>query len=262
MATDADPLPDDVALLWDRRPAARRGRRPTLTLADITRAAVRVADAEGLAAVSMARVAAELGNATMALYRHVRSKDELLLLMADAAYERPSADLEEGDWRRRLGAWARGVLAVLRRHPWFRDVPISGPPMGPGNLAWLDRGLAALEETGLDDEERLAVLMGLLSLVHGHARLAVDLERGYAADPGSAGRGYGATLGPLLDPDRFPALARAVAAGVFDGPPPGDAGELGGELDAGFAFALACYLDGVAGVVAGSANRSPGRPAG
>jgi AcrR family transcriptional regulator len=258
VATEDDQLPDDVALLWDRRPAARRGRRPALTTADITRAAVGVADAEGIGAVSMARVAAELGNATMALYRHVRSKDELLLLMADAAYEEPPADLGEGEWRQRLTAWAHGVLALLRRHPWFRDVPISGPPMGPGNLAWLDRGLAALDETPLDDGQRLDVLMGLLSLVHGHARLAVDLERGYAADPGAAGRGYGATLGSLLDPERFPALARAVAAGVFDTPSPGDAGELGSELHAGFGLALGCYLDGVARVVAGSGNRSPG----
>ena len=65
---------------------ARRGRKPSLTLADITRAAVELADAEGLAAVSMARVAERLGNSTMALYRHVKSKDELLLLMSDAAH--------------------------------------------------------------------------------------------------------------------------------------------------------------------------------
>jgi AcrR family transcriptional regulator len=243
-------LPDDVALLWGRRPVARRGRRPALTLADITRAAVAVADAEGLGAVSMARVAAELGNATMALYRHVASKDELLLLMVDAAYEEPPAARGEGDWRQQLTDWAVGVLAVLRRHPWFREVPISGPPMGPGNLAWLDRGLAALESTPLDHGLRLGVLMGLLPLVHGQARLAVDLERGHADDPERARRGYGATLGSLLDPERFPALTRAVAAGVFDGPPPGDAAALGEELDAGFAFALDCFLEGVAAVIA------------
>ncbi|SNX96426.1 hypothetical protein SAMN06893097_104140 [Geodermatophilus sabuli] len=134
--------------------------------------------------------------------------------------------------------------------------------MGPGNLAWLDRGLAALEDTPLDDGQRIAVLMGLLPMVHGQARFTVDLERGYAADPEGAGRGYGATLGSLLDPDRFPALARAVTAGVFDAAPPGDAGELGSELDTGFRFALGCYLDGVAAVIARSANRSPARPGG
>ncbi|MFW3172415.1 TetR/AcrR family transcriptional regulator [Geodermatophilus sp. CPCC 206100] len=253
-------LPDDVALLWGRRGAGRRGRRPALTVADLTRAAVAVADAEGLAAVSMARVAAELGNATMALYRHVRSKEELLLLMADAAVEEPPPGLGEGDWRQQLTAWAAAVLAVLRRHPWFRDIPISGPPMGPGNLAWLDRGLAALEGSPLDDGERLAVITGLITLVHGEARLAIDLERGFAADPEAAGRGYGATLGSLLDPARFPALARAVASGVFDAPPPADAASLGGELEEAFRFALDRYLDGVAAYVARRGSRSTGRP--
>src|SRR4051794_12946874 len=87
-------LPPEVAQLWGRRPVVRRGRRPGLGLEEITRAAVRVADAEGLAAVSMARVAQELGNATIALYRHVGGKDELLLLVHGQA--RLGVDLSAG----------------------------------------------------------------------------------------------------------------------------------------------------------------------
>jgi AcrR family transcriptional regulator len=79
----------------------------------------------------------------MTLYRHVRSKEELLRLMADAAFEQPPADGAAGDWRARLTAWAEGLLGMLQRPRWFRELPISGPPMGPGNLAWLDRALAA-----------------------------------------------------------------------------------------------------------------------
>jgi AcrR family transcriptional regulator len=253
-----DEVPDDVALLWGRRPAARRGRRATLTPADITRAAVAVADAEGLAAVSMARVAAELGNAPMALYRYVRSKDELLLLMADLALEEPPADLGEGGWRAQVTAWAHGLLGVLRRHPWYREVRVTGPPMGPGNLAWLDRGLAALAGTGLDEPTKFAVLGTVLPLVHGQARLVLDLEQGYAADPGRFARGYGSTLGALLDPERFPALARAVADGVFDDAAPRDAGDLRAEFDAGFRFALDRLLDGIELFVAQAGNPSPG----
>jgi AcrR family transcriptional regulator len=260
---DEESLPDDVALLWGRRPAARRGPKASLSAEEITRAAVAVADVEGLAAVSMARVAGELGCAPMALYRHVRSKEELLLLMADAAYEVPPAGLGEGEWRDRLSAWAHALLAMLRRHRWFSEIPISGPPMGPGSLVWLDRALAAMDDTGLDDDIKMGVVMGLLPLAHGQARLSAALEAGFAAHPERFSRGYGATLGALVDPVRFPALSRAIAAGVFDDPSSGGAEELDEELDEGFRFAVDCYLAGVAAVVdaaasAGAANLSTG----
>jgi AcrR family transcriptional regulator len=80
-------LPADVALMWGLRDVTKRGPKPSLSVEDIVRAAIEIADAEGLAAVSMARVAERLGNSTMALYRHVKSKDELLILMSDAALE-------------------------------------------------------------------------------------------------------------------------------------------------------------------------------
>src|SRR5262245_28136074 len=107
--TEHRALPDQVTLLWGLREAPRRGPKSTLTVQDITRAAIEVADADGLAAVSMARVAAHLGNSTMALYRHVRSKDELLLLMWDAAMEDPPEFTEDGDWRDKLAEWARAI---------------------------------------------------------------------------------------------------------------------------------------------------------
>ena len=248
--SDQPDLPREVALLWGRRPAGRRGRRPTLDVEEITRAAVRIADAEGLAAVSMARVAQELGNATMALYRHVASKDELLLLMSDAAIEEPPSRLD-GDWREQLTTWASAVLAAIRRHPWHREIPISGPPIGPRNLAWFDRALAALGHTGLGEAEKVSVVLGLLLLVHGQARLSIDLAAGFAEDPESFGAGYAAALTAVVDPARFPALGRVMAAGVFGPGGPGaehdDPPEGFDELDAEFRFALRCYLDGVEG---------------
>ena len=268
--SDEHDLPDDVALLWGRRPEGRRGRRAALTVDDITQAAVRLADADGLAALSMARVAAELGNSTMALYRHVRSKDELLLLMSDAALAEPPALPATGDWREQLTAWARAVLGVIRQHPWYRDIPISGPPAGPRNLAWLDRALAALADTDLTEADKMSVVMGLMPLVHGQARLSLDLAAGYAADPEAFGAGYARSLAQLVDPVRFPALSRVIAAGVFGpgGPPGSEDGDPGNpgdtdpgddfdELDAEFRFALTCYFDGVAGFMAG---RRAGQP--
>jgi AcrR family transcriptional regulator len=257
--TDEPGLPPQVALLWGLRSTGRRGRRPSLGVEEITRAAVRIADAEGLAAVSMARVAKELGNATMALYRHVAGKDELLLLMSDAAVADPPPTLE-GDWREQLTTWATAVLAAIRSHPWYREIPISGPPMGPGNLAWFDRGLGALEHTGLAEAEKVSVVMGLLLLVHGQARLSVDLAAGFAEDPESFGAGYAAALDAVVDRERFPALGRVMAAGVFGpggpGADPAAQADAFDELDAEFRFALGCYLDGVEAFLT---RRGPGR---
>jgi AcrR family transcriptional regulator len=255
---DAPELPREVALLWGRRPAGRRGRRPTLGVDEITAAAVRIADAEGLGAVSMARVAKELGNSTMALYRHVESKDELLLLMSDAALEPPPDLTWAGDWRAQLGAWAAAVLGMIRKHPWYREIPLTGPPIGPKNLAWFDSALGSLDGTDLDEEGKVAVVTGLLPLVHGQARLSIDLSAGFAEDPESFGAGYAAALAAVVDPIGFPALSRVLAAGVFGPGGPGadrDAPAEGFDaLDAEFRFALDCYFDGVEAFMARGAT--------
>lgn len=241
-------LSDHTALLWGRREEQRRrGPKPALTLADITRAAVAVADADGLAALSMSRVAAELGNATMALYRHVRSKEELLTLMADAAMDEPPDEPLTGDWRIDVRDWAHGALAASTRHPWAARIPLAGPPLGPRNLAWFDRILAALEPTGLPADERVVVSMAVLTHVHGQSCLSADLVAGYAADPEAFGGRYGQQLGLVVDPHRMPALARAVAAGVFDGPPDGSAPSADDAVGAAeFDVGLTFLLDGVA----------------
>ncbi|WP_029432487.1 TetR/AcrR family transcriptional regulator [Blastococcus sp. URHD0036] len=250
---DQPDLPADVALLWGRRPAPRRGRNPALSVDGITRAAITVADAEGLGAVSMARVAAELGSAAMSLYRYVDSKDELLLLMSDAALDEPPAALPGADWRERLTAWAHSVLGMMRQHPWYREVPLKGPPAGPRNLAWFDRALGALADVPVSEEDKVVVVTGLLPIVHGQARLAIDLAAGYAEDPDAFGAGYAASLATLVDPVGFPALSRAVAAGVFGPGGPGGADapdEPYDDFGPEFAFALACYFDGVAAFLA------------
>lgn len=250
--SDETDLPAEVALLWGLNEVPRRGPKPSLTIGDLTRAAVEVADAEGLAAVSMARVAAQLGNATMALYRHVKSKDELLLLMSDAALEDPPDLPEDGDWREGLTLWARELLIVIRRHPWLGQIPITGPPVGPRNLAWFDRALDALSNTGLDEEDKVGVVMGLLTYVHGEIRLSLELAAGYAENPDAFGRQYGIALARVVDPRRFPALSRVVAAGVFDAESLYDADA---HTDPGFDLGLTLYLDGLAAFITKSATQ-------
>lgn len=238
-----DELPADVAAMWRLRAAPRRGPKPSLTLDDIVRAAIEIADAEDLAAVSMAKVADRLGNSTMALYRHVKSKDELLVMMSDAALERPEPLPEGIHWRTGLTFWADGVLAAIRRHKWYAKLPLSGPPAGPNNLAWFDSALGALKDTGLPEEAKVGVVMGLITFVQGEIRMAFDLAAGYADNP-AAFLQFGSTLRRVADPRVYPAVARTVEAGVFD-----EVGSFEEDSEADFDFGLQLYLDGVAAFI-------------
>lgn len=109
--------------------------------------AVGLADAEGLGALSMSRLARELGFTTMSLYRYVSSKDELLVLIQDAGAG-PPPPMTEADWRVGLANWVRDQLTVLRAHPWMVRIPISGPPMNPNSVAWIESGLQAMADSG------------------------------------------------------------------------------------------------------------------
>jgi AcrR family transcriptional regulator len=236
-------LPADVALMWGLRDVTKRGPKPSLSVGDITRAAIELADAEGLAAVSMARVAERLGNSTMALYRHVKSKDDLLVLMSDAALERPEPLPAGADWRTGLTFWANGVLTAIRKHRWYSRLPISGPPAGPNNLAWFDSALGALKDTGMSEESKVGIVMGLMTYVQGEMRLSMDLSTGFADNPDAFTR-YGATLARVVDPRELPALAEVLAARVFD-----EVASFEVTHEADFNFGLQLYLDGVAGFI-------------
>lgn len=250
-------LPRNVQLLWGLRAAGSRGPKPSRTLDEIVGAAVAVADSDGLAAVSMARVAADVGASTMALYRYVDSKDDLLLLMSDAGLGLPPAFPPRRSWRRGLDQWARAVLQVWTARPWLLQIPASGPPVGPNNLAWFDAGLGVLASTSIPEGDRTQVILALSTWVRGYVWLMADLEPGDGEVSEAASLDYGAVLGALAVGGRFPALAAVVAAGVFD--EPNNPADLGGSSgNAGtkrpdddfpeelFEMGLGLFLDGVA----------------
>ena len=219
-------IPRTLQVLWgeQERPGGRGLSRERIVAAGIA-----LADADGIAALSMARLAERLGSAPMSLYRHVSNKDELLVFMSDAA-PGPPPELPAGGWRPGLEAWALGLRGVYYAHPWILQVTAGRPPLDPGQLAWLDRGLAALEGTGLSHQDRFEVLMTVLNYVRGEAQIgAVVMREGESAD-------YGSLLAHFVRPERMPALAAASAAGVFTP---------GGDLLDSFGFGLAAILDGV-----------------
>ena len=230
-----DHLPSGLDVLWGQRERPAREPKRGLTVDRIVQTAIELADADGLEAVSMSRVAERLGFTTMALYRHVSSKDELLVLMLDAALgPPPRLDPPAAGWRARLERWSTDMLAVLGRHPWWLRIPISPPPPTPSSLAWTDRGLAALEETHLEEADKAAIILMLNGLVFWEARLRAEIGRGgpHVEDPLAV---YSTVMSAFADPEQFPALHRAVEAGIFEDE----------SRDTDFGFSLGLALDGV-----------------
>ena len=185
---ESPPLPPGLDLLWGRRGRGQRGPKPGLSVDAIVAAAIRLADAEGLEAVSMARVAEQLGFTTMSLYRHVASKEELLQLMWNASAQGTEDMVLAGeDWRARLRAWATTQREGIDRHPWITQMPMAAPPMGPNSLTFVERGLEAMDGTGLADVDKLRVIGLISSYTLSEARMAHDAARAARAAAATAG---------------------------------------------------------------------------
>ena len=242
-------LPASLAAAWGVHHRPSRGPKPGLSLERIVSAAVRVAGSEGLAAVSMSRVAAELGTGPMSLYRYVAGKDELLALMVDAAHGPPPAGpAPDGppageDWRAGLTRWSWAIRAGYQRHPWVLQVPIRGLPSLPNEVAWFEEGLRCLAGTGLAEAAKGSVIL----LVTGHVRNAATIDTDIEAAIRASGQtpdewmsSYARTITRLAAPQQFPALTKFIAAGVFDRADP---------PDTEFSFGLERILDGIAALV-------------
>jgi len=247
-------LPRGIALAWGVAANPQRGPKREMSVERIVEAAIEIADAEGLGAVSMAAVAARLGFTPMSLYRYVTAKEDLILLMQEEATGVPSeATRTAGGWRERLEALYREQLQHYLTHPWVLDIPISGVPATPNSAAWMDAGLSALADTPLSYSERLAVML----LVTGTSHWAGSILAGYARvqreqglDEQSIARNEDAMFRALITADAYPELRAAIDAGVF--------------LDESdpFSFALARGLEGVSDYIAaaGEGRREEGRP--
>ena len=251
---DDSDIPHSLQVLWGRAPKRTRGPQQLLLSRErIVAAAIQIADAEGLQALSMARLAERLGCAPMSLYRHVANKDELQVFMMDLAPGKPpKMDVAPRDWRGELERWARELRAVYQRHPWILQVTTGRPPLEPGQLAWLDAGLRTLSGTKLDPGDKLSTVLLLLYYVRGEAQITTSIlqavtEKAGPDNPKMQAAWYGRTLAKLIDPKRFPALAELVAAGTF-GYTDDDATDFG--------FGLARILDGVERLIQTSLPRA------
>lgn len=225
-----------MALLWRSADssAVRRGPRSSLDVGRIVSAAVRVADADGLTALSMRRVAGELGVPAMTLYSHVPGKGELVDLMLDAVLGELYPDEQApttGNWRARVEAVVRENRRLFLRHPWA--LAIGRPLPGPNRMRKYEIELRAVDGMGLSE-----VQMDLLvALLDGFVRGSVDGVP-QKHDPAKSGRAV--TPSPaqtILDPERFPVAARVAPVVAAD---PSAAG-----ADRAFEFGLERLLDGI-----------------
>ncbi|WP_232662468.1 TetR/AcrR family transcriptional regulator [Pseudonocardia sp. TRM90224] len=228
-----------LGLLWGIQDEPTRGPKPGLGVEQIVRAATTVADTEGLGALSMRRIATELGAGAMSLYRYVPGKAELVDLMMDAAYAEvlAEADTQTGDWRTRLDAFARREWAMYMRHPWMLQIAQGRPLLAPSPMRSTDIALRAVHGLGLDADEMLGVIVLVSSFVAGLARTTIDAKQA-AERTGVTDEEWWSVqnefVGPVVAAGKLPLVNEVGEAGAFAS----DFDEL--------SFGLACVLDGLA----------------
>lgn len=201
----------DPAQLWLSSTRSRRGRRPAFSREAITAAAVALADAEGLEAVTMRRVAAQVGAGVMSLYSYASDKETLLELMVDhVSGELPTTEPLSGDWRADLRAVAHLQRALMLRHPWLPAALSTRRSLGPHTLAFLEHALAALRPTGLDGAAKLEVFAQLTAFVAGH--VAHEITQAAATQSPDRAAAEARYLAAVAADGRHPELAEALSA--------------------------------------------------
>ena len=217
-------------LMWGgARVRASRGPKPELTLGTVVEAATHIADKESLSSVTMSCVAAELGVTTMALYRYVPGKDQLLDLMIDAALGSPPAARGQ-HWRSEVTAWARASLAMFHARPWLLEAVLSRAPIGPNWLAWLNAGLRALAGSGLGASDMPPAVL----LIDGHVRAAAQVSLN-ATGTSEWAQSFAKALQQASADPRYSALAAVMHAGGFGA----------SSSPTSFEFGLERILDGI-----------------
>jgi AcrR family transcriptional regulator len=231
-----EPVP---ALVWARERPEPSRRAPSVE--QIVARAVAIADADGVAAVTMRRVAGELRSGTASLYRYVTNRDELLDLMVDAVQGEGDAPALTGDWRADLTAVAHRRRAAFLRHPWLSGELTGRPSLGPNSMRQADLALGAALELTPDATLAVNIVGTVMAYVLGAvATELADLQA--QRRTGLTEAQWQASVGPyvrrLIDSGEYPHLARRLYEADDDIAP-----------DERFAFGLARVLDGAAASV-------------
>ena len=204
--------------VWSRVRSSGRGPQPSLSVDSIVSAAVALADAEGVGAVSMRRIASELGVGTMSLYRYVETKDDLLDLMTDQVMgenggEDGGGAETTGRWREDLRDLAVRYRRLMLRHPWVLSIGASRPPMGPNVMRRTERLLGVLDGFGLEAQQIAELTGTVVAFVRGVV-LAETAEDELIRRTGQTQDDYRRAVGPymmeVLAAGEHPLMARYV----------------------------------------------------
>ncbi|KEQ27602.1 TetR/AcrR family transcriptional regulator [Paenibacillus tyrfis] len=241
----AEGLPPGVALSWGLVKPTQRGPKREMSLKQIVDSAIAIADKDGLSAVSMNKVAASLGFTTMALYRYVPSKEDLILLMQDAVLDIPIPEENSGHWREDMSTFVMTIMQCFQDHPWLCDIPASGIPITPNNLRIADWALRMMSNLPLDHREKISILVLLTSHARVHSFFQRDMDRAVQTGVNSGpvpGVSYKAALEHLVTSERFPYLSPVVLAGAYS---PENDDKDGHAYGFEFDFGLTRILDGI-----------------
>jgi AcrR family transcriptional regulator len=215
MNDDRPPLPPGLALAWGVKSPGRRGPKPTHSVEKVVQAAIELADAHGLAAISLPKVAARIGVTANALYAYVDSKEELLVLVRDAGWGAPPDSIRRAPiWREAAIAWTRAAIDHYRVRPWLLEVPVPGAPMTPNLLRWLEALLASMHDTGMSSKDRLGCALLLDGYAYSTASIITKVQA--AATPSVQSAAVLDFLLPRLRTQGFPVLAAMLSSGAYD----------------------------------------------
>jgi AcrR family transcriptional regulator len=231
----------DPLSVWTRPERGARGPAPERSRAQITAAAVELADAGGLAAVSMRQVAQRLGTGPASLYRYVAGRDDLVDLMADTvSREIDLTAAPSGDWVGDLVLLAVQAKGVHLRHPWLLDVMAQYTPLGPASIDYLEHALRVLDPAPASSRAKLEAIGILSGLVTLFARNELN-ARSAGASPDERQRAQSAYLAEVAAAGEHPRLLAAMtsAAGA------GDADDAGAGADVVFERTLRRVLGGL-----------------
>ncbi len=190
--------------IWMRPERAAAGRPPRRSRGEITAAAVALADREGLSAVSMRRVAAELGTGAASLYRYIDTREDLLDLMSDSAGAEYVLGPRTGDWLADVVDVGRQARMIMQRHPWLADLVPRRPTLGPNGLALLQYFLEVLESHPASLQAKLEAFGMLMAVT------AVFVQAESADSPASQQRNA-AYLQRAISSGEYPRLGQLLA---------------------------------------------------